>query len=124
MSIYSAHDTTVYSVLAALGAAQKLPIPRFASHLRMELWEQTVRPSHEQFQVHLFYDSNVETASVDDLLTASPACPGGTCSLSSFYKETRSRVVPAAQCQQQDPPARAGAPGMGCCENETSKTAL
>lgn len=115
VNIYSAHDTTVFSILAALGAAEKLPIPRFASHLRMELWEQTACSSSKQFQVRLFYDSNVEGASLDDVLTESPACPEGTCSLDSFYKETRSRVVPAAQCRRRDAPAVTGALRAGCC---------
>lgn len=117
VTIYSAHDTTVYSVLAALGVAEQLPIPRFASHLRMELWETKGCSSKTQFEVRLFYDSETDGAGIDSELTQSPACPGGSCSLDDFYKQTRSRVIPAEHCSPQQSSLVTDALHQGCCRD-------
>jgi hypothetical protein len=56
MTIYSAHDTTVFSLLAALGAAESSHLPGFTSHVILELWQEEPCAKEAAFSVALHYD--------------------------------------------------------------------
>jgi hypothetical protein len=108
MTIYSAHDTTVFSLLAALGATPDAELPGFTSHIVMELWEahNDCTDSHD-FDVHILYDPFPYDAPgahrSGGLLADCPPCPGGMCRLDDFVNATAKSVLAPEHCESAEP---------------------
>jgi hypothetical protein len=93
MTIYSAHDTTVFSLLAALGATETAHLPGYTAHIVAELWES--RADCEEapsFSVRLQYD--------DTVLKDAAVCKGGHCTLQDLLKATKQITMDPKDCNR------------------------
>lgn len=104
MTIYSAHDTTVFSLLAALGATEELNLPGFTAHVVMELWEShnSCSDTHD-FSVRILYNHapyDASDAAPDQVLTQSPACKDGHCPLDDFVSAISKSVLAPEDCER------------------------
>jgi len=115
VKIYSAHDTTVFALLAALNATAAAPLPQFAANVVLELWQApgAERVDASSFSVRVRYNGEY----VDDAL----GCPGGRCSFEAFFAGTRAAVgggagaVSPETCETFDPlPMPAGVTNGDC----------
>ena len=103
MTIYSAHDTTVFSLLAALGATADVELPGFTAHVIMELWDthNSCGDAHD-FSVrilynHLPFDAPGAQPAAD---VKSPACGDGSCTLEHFLARTKHSVMAPEDCER------------------------
>lgn len=107
MTIYSAHDTTVFSLLAALGATADSPLPGFTSHVSLELWESHKCDDTHEFSVRLLYNhlpyDAPDAPGHQTLLTVSPACDQGECSLDDLISGTSDSVMAPEDCERGGP---------------------
>ena len=101
MNIYSAHDTTVFSLLAALNATgdPSTALPVFASNVILELWQlPNTQPSGpEDFSIRVKYNG--------ELLPDGLGCPGGSCSMTDFLSGTKDVVVSPDSCEDWTSPS-------------------
>lgn len=94
MTIYSAHDTTVFSLLAALAATENAHLPGYTAHVVAELWESwEACDQAPSFSVRLLYD--------DEVLKDSPACEEGQCSLDYLVNATKDSAIDPADCKRE-----------------------
>ena len=99
ITIYSAHDTTVFSLLAAIGATREAELPDFAASVVVELWQTKgemrgeVAPSPFMFNVRVFYNGKP--------LQGLEWCPNGECTLHMFTEGTRSSFVKREECKRK-----------------------
>lgn len=104
MTIYSAHDTTVFSLLAALRATEQVELPGFTAHVVVELWDShnSCQDSHD-FSVRILYNHlpfDAPGAQSDAQLTVSPACKTGFCTLEDFVAGTKDSVRAPEDCER------------------------
>jgi hypothetical protein len=106
MTIYSAHDTTVFSMLAALNATPHAELPGFTSNVVMELWEahDECTESHD-FHVHILYHpfpyDSPRAHSSDGFLTNCPLCQGGKCKLDDFVTAAANSMMAPEDCDRR-----------------------
>jgi hypothetical protein len=94
MTIFSAHDTTVFSLLAALDETDGRPSPYFTSHVILELWqprEESAAPS--DLLVRASYDGKL-------LPLSSFGCRDDICSLERFADQARQEHRAVHSCLQ------------------------
>ena len=135
MTIYSAHDTTVFALLAALGVTDKAPIPHFTANVVIELWQ---RPPYEESGAAV--PAN-ESASKDTAggeawrskrfhlrvryngapLEGVVGCDGASgegCELAAFADATKGRRMKARDCKAAGSARdRLGADDTSCCDD-------
>lgn len=134
ITIYSAHDTTVFSLLSALGVTNKAPLPHFASNVVVELWQ---GPAYEaasgeggaggeawrsgRFHLRVRYNGKP--------LEGVAGCDGGggVCGLAAVADATEGRRMAADACEATGGEReKLGADDTSCCEkggNEGTKRA-
>jgi Histidine phosphatase superfamily (branch 2) len=105
LTIYSAHDTTVFSLLSALGATPTAALPDFAAHVVAELWQEAGRrlQGYKAFTVRLMYN--------DKALQGLVWCPAGSCSLAAFLEGVHASTMSPEDCVRR---SRAH-PEEACC---------
>lgn len=105
MTIYSAHDTTVFALLSALGATADAELPGFTANVVMELWEthNNCKGTH-YWSVRLLYNhlplDDPEASPKEQLFTLSPACKDGMCPLDDFIAATQDSVMAPEDCER------------------------
>jgi hypothetical protein len=112
MTIYSAHDTTIFSLLAALGATRTAPLPKFAAHVVLELWQHrsephTHAPENNKFTVRIRYGT--------ERLQGLPGCKDGECALAQFIEGAQGGLMPPNQCVPRDTEGTPDEEGGACC---------
>lgn len=111
LEIYSAHDSTVFSMLAVLYASETAHLAHFASSLRLELWGRPP-PGKESGQnglhkVKMFYD---------DTPLATELCQKGVCDWKMFRHMVKKHLVTPKECEA--PGKRHGADDDDrCCDD-------
>jgi len=88
MTVYSAHDTTVASLLAALGHTDWI-LPGFLSHVVVELWGQRGVSTPSNLRVQIKYN---------DAGIGIDGCPETGCSMSEFVTAVAGRHMPMKNC--------------------------
>lgn len=115
MTIYSAHDTTVFSLLAALGATRTAPLPKFSAHVVLELWQHPSLPHsratmHDTFTVRIRYGAN--------RLQGLRWCPDGECSLGRFIEGTQGGSMSPKLCVRTNAGSSQNREDKACCSPE------
>ncbi|CAD7696898.1 unnamed protein product [Ostreobium quekettii] len=91
MVLYSAHDSTVASLLAALGL-ENWSLPSFVAHITVELWASGTSNETDPRVVLQYYDGR------DGHMLDVRGCPDGTCAYSSLVAALSSRRMTMANC--------------------------
>ena len=91
LTIFSAHDTTVFSLLAALGATPVAELPDFTAHIIAQLLLPGGAVNMDELQVKLTYN--------DMPLTGLSFCPEGQCTLGGLLKATKGLAMTKDECK-------------------------
>eukprot|EP01025_Chloroclados_australasicus_P054086 TRINITY_DN6408_c0_g1_i3.p1 TRINITY_DN6408_c0_g1~~TRINITY_DN6408_c0_g1_i3.p1 ORF type:complete len:402 (-),score=42.13 TRINITY_DN6408_c0_g1_i3:1389-2594(-) len=87
---YSAHDTTIMSLLSALQTSTSVHIPQYVSHVIFELWRDV---EEGQPYVHISYDNQP----LDWF-----ACPGAECMLEDLISATADFTMSIDECVEAE----------------------
>jgi hypothetical protein len=108
LSLYSAHDTTVFSLLSALGVTDTAPLPDFTANVAFELWQLPSSSTEDaddggRFSVVIKYNGEqlqgLRWCAGAQGREGCTECENGECDLRALQEGLQGRTMDAKECE-------------------------